>query len=312
MRPRKQELAKAVNQYCKDHNLHISGNFTIDRPAIYWLIEAKMIIDEAIRTNCSTFAEEGEPSWAMLWSNSDRIFEHVAGVITCYYTGCWSSVEVLTRIAIESSINLLYITSASGNRVTRLGEYLSDYFDYSKKSQEKAKSFLPERRLGEDEDRSSIDYFRNILEHRRTVIQAVCKAEGIPFGIPGWPANVFERFKQSGHEQEYRTIYSALSSEVHNDASSLVDYIITKSLLNQNETEEIAAVETLFWIRHYTYTALEWYVKSLESLTASLEMIDAQQALTSLKDDVTQQILSLSSEFRQHQQEAINHFTSRD
>ena len=68
-----------------------------------------------------------------------------------------------------------------------------------------------------------IDSKDELIERLDKIVEESFASMGVPpQPSPTWP-NVFERFRSLGLELEYRTVYAALSSQVHNDAEDLLN-----------------------------------------------------------------------------------------
>jgi len=80
---------------------------------------------------------------------------------------------------------------------------------------------------------------RDILETRQEIVEGVFDHEDIPFGKGGWPKTIIERFKALDREFKYCEIYASLSSQVHNDADALVDFIMVTVTEQARQAHEL-------------------------------------------------------------------------
>jgi hypothetical protein len=115
------------NEFAHRHNILATQLVRREFLAIYWTSRTNLEID----TELSTLAEElnhSDPLWGTLRSMLDRTFEYVEGAIVAYATGATSSSEIISRTAIESAINLMFILIDKRNG-NHLSQYLAQYFD---------------------------------------------------------------------------------------------------------------------------------------------------------------------------------------
>jgi len=219
---------RIISEFLETHNIEVSEPLIQDLDGVYCLVSIKLSIDENLRTRVEQLLEEKEPTWAVTRSMVDRVYEQLMGGFICLFTGAWASVEVICRASLEAAINALYVLDS--DTTNRISQYMSYYFEESFKSINRYESVavtIP----GDNKVRldSAVDA-RNSLASRKEIIEAVFQQDGIPFGMNGWPRKIIDRFKASGREFEYREIYASLSSQVHNDADALVDFIILQAL----------------------------------------------------------------------------------
>src|SRR5206468_8944367 len=142
----------------------------------------------------------------------------------------WASMEIVVRAVIEASVTVMFVTQQ--DRSERLGAYVANYFEASRKAIE---------RLGQTAD---ADKRRQDLQFRENLMRNAHAQAGLPFDSKKWPLSVYERFRAVGMEAEYRHIYYVLSSQTHNDAEALIDYMILRCMSADNaELEASAAAE---------------------------------------------------------------------
>lgn len=252
-----------VKDFLQAHNLDVPEVFHEDLDGIYWLVNLKSAIDEELRVRAAQLLEAKEPTWAITLSMLDRVYDLIAGGFISLFSGAWASVEIVCRASLEATINVMYVLeSDTGNR---LSQYLTHYFEESSRSIDRYESLITATAGGSKADVSSAIDARKMLAWRRETIEAIFRQEGIPFGVKGWPKQILERFKASGREFEYREIYANLSSQVHNDADALIDFMVFKSLeAHVPEASEKFGAEVFFWLRHFLYRCLEFYSEAAE------------------------------------------------
>ena len=269
---------RIITEFLETHNIDLSEPFIEDLDGVYWLINIKSSIDENLRIKVNELLEDKEPTWAITRSMLDRVYEQLEGGFISLFTGAWASVEVICRASLEAAINVLYVLeSDTGNRIS---QYMSYYFEESLKSIDRYEG-LAVTIPGENKARlnSAVDA-RNSLAWRKEIIEKVFNQDGIPFGMNGWPRTIIDRFKASGREFEYREIYASLSSQVHNDADALIDFVILTALEEHvpNASEKTES-EVFFWLRHFLYCCLEFYSEAAKSYAAKYCLAEAEATI---------------------------------
>jgi len=99
-------------------------------------------------------------------------------------------------------------------------------------------------------------------------------------------------------EYEYKEIYATLSSQTHNDADALVDYIITKTLEKHLENAaDVAATELLFWHRHFLYRASDLYADSALSYAKKYGPAKCAARIITIKKEIRERLERINKEF---------------
>lgn len=277
--------ASIIVEFTQHHNFTVSELFRDDTPAIEWLHDIKRSIDTSTRSHSDRLVADGDPSWAMILTMLDRVYEHAAASAVSYFTGTWASMEAIVRTTIEAAATVLYITQS--DRHTRLGQYLTHFFISSRKA------------IGLSDPSVQVRA-RSDLDAREDLIRQVSQHEGIPLDVLGWPSRVQDRFKAAGMETEYRHIYAVLSGQVHSDADALVDYVITRCLAQHDpRAEELAGRELLYWMRFYLYSGIRYYALAANSYATALEFVGSIPETQRIERTLTAHLQKLTHEFRQ-------------
>lgn len=289
---------KVITEFLATHNIELSAPFIEDLDGIYWLINIRSAIDENLRTRVDQLLEESEPTWAIMRSMLDRVYEQLEGGFISLITGAWASVEVICRASLEAAINVLYVLES--DTVNRLSQYTAYYFEESLKSIERYEGVVTSASGGSSQGLDSAVNARNRLAWRRETIEAIFRHEGIPFGMQGWPKKIIDRFKATGREFEYREIYASLSSQVHNDADAFIDFMILKALEGHvsNASEKLSS-EVFFWLRHFLYCCLEFYAVAANSYAAKYCLAEAEASIEQEKFLLCTRLRRIDSDYSQ-------------
>lgn len=170
--------------------------------------------------DASSLKLANEPSWGLLHTMYERALAHVEGCFVLFSNNYYSCAEALCRTAIELSINLFYCSL--GDTEGRIASYFKNYISterdqncnwlaavYASKSPSAAKGHHRE---------SIAKKVEALRAYERTLVQFYDQIS-LDYGAmkASWPS-LFDRYKLIGKEIDYRTIYSALCSQAHNDA----------------------------------------------------------------------------------------------
>ena len=227
----------------------------------------------------------------------DRTFEYVEGAIVAYVTGSTASAEIISRTAIESAINLLFVLvdDRKGNHLT---QYFAYYFEHEQTEIDgwtKATFNLTgdakkAHQLATTEKRNRINELREATDF--SLSQA-----GLPTIkslVKKWP-KIWERFKFLGLEVDYGTVYAALCSQTHSDAEDLLNYFFAATSDNQRLLDEIA-VNTVNFSRFMLYFAVKYYVVVAGGYAIRFELTKALEALKIGKNVISQTLEEIAKE----------------
>jgi hypothetical protein len=270
--------------FLKNHNVEFDVENNEDNQLIYWLTKLGTKLNKNIEEKDLGRLSSEEPTWVILLSMLHRVFENTEGVIISYFTGCWSSVEILARVVMESSVNVMYVLDC--NKSDRLTQYLNYYFNECEK---RINKYLNE--IDSIPDSEKTDFFqaaersRKILKERKKYLFKILKTDNIHSNTDksSW-LNAYDRFKYFNLQVDYRQYYSTLSSQVHNDAESLIDYILFKSI--QGIDNNIKVKEVHNWIRLYSYIALKYLSLATSKYSAAYGLDNSKQYAEHIEETV--------------------------
>jgi hypothetical protein len=273
-----------VADFIEHHNFSIRDWAREDERGIRWLLQLKTILDETFAVNFPSLMKRKEPTSGALFIMIDRVYEHEAAALISFFTGCWASMEIVVRAVIEAAVTVIFVTQK--DRADRLGAHVANYFDVSWKAID---------RLGQTED---AEKRRQDLKFREDLMRNAHAREGLPFDSKEWPASVFDRFKAVGMEAEYRHIYHVLSSQAHDSAEALIDYMITRCLSEENpELAASATAEMLFWMRFYLYSGLRYYALAANSVAIAFEWKEQATQIMQVEKDIVKHLENLIRDF---------------
>jgi len=257
-----------MNQLCKDfldkHGLSPKTNFEQEENAIYWLERTSSLLVQSVVNNDELLLD---PSWGIIQFMLDRAYQHITGSLILYLVGLNSSCEALSRVAFESSVNVLYILKDS-NRMERIIYHFSSYVVSERKQNQNwsesianlnAQDQIPQKR-GIAQKSEYLDMVENFLT-------GVANELGLSYPPQKSPKSAYDKFEELGRKTAYRTLYAAMSSQIHNDAEDLLASFLL-SALNYTDEEQGSEFrrkltkETENFSRLMLYSSLQYYLEA--------------------------------------------------
>lgn len=161
--------------------------------------------------------------YLILKKQCDYLLQSVAelnqGIILCLESKLYSSVESLSRIAIEHAVNLIYIVE--GEEHQRAKSLLKHYVIDTKK---RAERWLVYSTKHDDEKATAkaelkLEYIKEISELNPSLIKK---------DVKGWP-DARARFRETGLESLYHVLFSSASDSVHSLSEDIFNLTIIEN-----------------------------------------------------------------------------------
>ena len=265
------------------------------------IYSASRSIDSAVSKRTDSL-NSSDPLWALLHTMLVRVQAHVEAAIVSYCTGSVQSSEVLSRVAIEAAINVIFII-ADARQGSRLSQYFAHYFQNEERELDKWEKAAS--KLSSDARRINISAAastRSGLPGLQLILDKVLSEVGLPVTRElkaRWP-NVAERFTQLGLELDYRTVYAALSSQVHNDAEDLLNAllgpILNDALHNEGEILDRISGESRQFSRMLLYVAADYYLMAASGYVARFGLDEATAVVETGRAEISLILASIVDE----------------
>lgn len=270
-----------LDDFIKNHYILLTGLVQREIPAIYWTLRARREINNSLSSRVKDLIIE--PTWGLLLSMLDRVFEHVEGSIIAFVTGSPASAEVIARTVVESALNVMYILD---DRINRLNQYFSYYINQERKELKKWSDLAIKMEKKEAHIHNlHIEQKRQVLDTIETFVNKSNEQIGFKNASGVWPKTIAERFKLLGFETSYRTVYAAMSSQTHNDAEDLLNYFIFVSSGNK-ELLERGGIETVNFSRLLMYIGVHYYIEATHRYAKSFGLDEAIPIMIKGKDAI--------------------------
>jgi hypothetical protein len=295
-KPTDSEVKALSDKFAESHFIRFDNIFEDDRIGVYWLQKINNSIEDALKSRIDPISTLG-PTWAITRTMLARVYEHCEGSFVTWITGTWSSAEVAVRAVMEAAVNLMYIVS--DDKEKRLVQYFSNFWDTQKKFSRRRLEMAS--RLQDEAANAYKDAAEQNIKFegsRENLLNTILLNEGfLSVNEPGWPEKILDRFISLGMEEEYKTVYSFLSSEAHNDASAVVDFMIYQAL--ESQVPEQAVREVYLRNRIYVYMGLRYFLRAAYyygisySLDVGDEIMQAKKAVDKIIEELSVEIINL-------------------
>jgi hypothetical protein len=212
-----------------------------------------------------------EPTFGLLHHLSERIFEQMTGGLICFAAKHAAASEVISRVVIESSVNLRFILS--GHRESLVLAWLRSYVkqDEDQISRwERALASIPGEAVAQS---ARLERRRQVLEVRRLFLEQTeveFRSKGPVDTTMSWP-NVAVRFERIGETPAYRTAYARLSSQTHIDAEDTINYVISSAMDNEENLLRMGA-ETVAFSEYLLLFGSQFYFFALRDLCSAWDL----------------------------------------
>jgi len=189
-----------------------------------------------------------------------RAQEQAQASVQLFLSGHWAAFEALSRISLEYSIRFSALMNDDPR--TTFGNYLGAHFVEMEKRQRQMRDTLVAK--GDAHALRQLDSARQDMLFRQKLVNGYANFCGFSLAQGKANPSAFDHFDSLGKASLYRGLYSVLSSQVHADAESLVDYIITHCVQRTDEERDIVAQEVYHWMAHFLVKLVAAYVDACE------------------------------------------------
>lgn len=200
-----------------------------------------------------------KPVWSIVYDIYTRGYKYTEAALSLFIISHIASAEALCRTSVESSINLYYLSV--GNDVENVISYFKHHIKTEHLQNKKWRETV--NNLNESEEyknnhielierkEKSLDFYENMLRESFSIININYDAIN-----SSWPSTL-DRFKKVDMEIKYRTLYSALCSQSHNDAEDSLNNLMARVVQIEGIEKGIEA---------------EKYIFSLEMILSSIQL----------------------------------------
>lgn len=231
-----------------------------------------------------------------------RTQEQAQAAIELFISGHWAAFEALSRISLEYSIRFSSLMK-DDPRLT-LGEYLGNHFLEMEKRQRLMRTALVE--ASDEHALLELDRAGQHLRFRQKLVNGYADFCGFSLTQGRKDATTLERFRALGKTRLYRGLYSVLSSQVHADAESLIDYIVIHCVQRTDEERDIAAQEVHHWMAHFLINLIGANIEACESFASRFMLSDISRQLQEIRSRFVEIENNYSLQFQKFKTNVVN------
>lgn len=230
-----------------------------------------------------------------------RAQEQALASIELFLAGHWAAFEALSRISLEYSIQVSSLMSDDPRKT--LGCYLGNHFQEMKTRQKQMRDIIVTE--GDEKALHELDNHHDQMLYRHELASGYAAFCGFKLMQEKKRATAQDKFRALGKAKLYRGLYSVLSSQVHADAESLVDYIVVHCVQRSDEERDIAAQEMYHWMLHFLINLIAAYIEASIRFTKRFSLDNKTLRLEEISQKVSTLEKKYSQNFQQFKRNAI-------
>lgn len=270
--------------------------------SILLLEEANKWVFETTNKNIEKLSKE--TPWAPMFDMYERNYEYCSGAISLFLLVQLASAEALCRTAVEGAVNLEFVSIGDpmGNQIA----YYKNYIETERKQNRTWREAVKNSDSTQEDKEfhyNKIDDKEEALSHYEFGLRQSLSLEGIDYDAceHKWP-NIFERFQKLGREVEYRTLYTALCSQAHNDAEDILNKIMARITANVKGMNKAQEVEQYLYSLFYILSAVRYHIYAAAMFIAKFEInvSELMQIHKQVMDELKDLAENLTSMVQQH------------
>lgn len=184
-----------------------------------------------------------DPGFLAIYDVYGRCHRLISSTMNSILRDDFASAEILARASTETCVNALYLLK--GDRTENVVSYFNHHLAAKKNNINKW-----EESLASDDSSQYQKFMRRKIKkaredvalYKRLLVDAF-SMDGVDFKTyKAWP-NHHDRFKAVGFATHYRTVYSALSNQVHGDAEDTINRFI-EAVLHPDIAKKVKVVRS--------------------------------------------------------------------
>jgi hypothetical protein len=212
--------------------------------------------------------------WTTMHDMYKRSYEHLCGALSLFITAQLQSSEALCRTALESSVNLHYVSL--DNSMDKLIAYFKNYIEAEKKQNDNWRNSINSSNYpdeAKDFHRQKIDDKNHALDKYEEMLRESLSLVNIDYNSNAtkWP-NIFERFRAINKEVSYRTIYMALCSQAHNDPEDILNNLMSRVIANVDGLAEANFIQQYNFSLYMIIICVQFYILATAMYIAKFEI----------------------------------------
>lgn len=253
--------ANSIKEFEKFHQINIQKNWKNGKKCLLHLNSLKTELEQTI-VNLTDEDFEKYPSIMIIFQLTERVYEQIVGGICCISTNNHASSEILSRTAIEASVNITFmlIENTDDKVFSWFKKYIiedSQHIDEWEKSLNPLSASEVETHMPRINARKKVNKIK--AEFVQSFIDEVSKIMNIDKDYK-WPKKMLKRFQEIGEEITYHTVYTRLSAQTHLNAEDTISYMIAKVYADEANQRNMG-LETLAFSEFMLIYSIVFYAK---------------------------------------------------
>lgn len=214
-------------------------------------------------------------------------------IILLLKTNLFTPTDPLARVALEHSINILYILESKDHKHSK--QFIKNYINATLKASDNWHKYESRgtNKIGIQLSKEKVENFKFLKNNYPDLYNDSCG---------DWPRPL-ERFQKCGHEGAYRTLYCMNSDSIHNFAEDTYNFITINSLpleLQEISIEHLKSSQVSMSIYH-GIKSLQYYGLVIKKISFKIKSKRDEKLIKKLNKEVEKLIYM-------HESDLINKF----
>lgn len=204
-------------------------------------------------------------------------------IIFLLKTNLFTPTDPLARVALEHSINILYILEAKDHKHSK--QFIKNYINETLKASEKWHEYELKgtNKIGIQLSKEKVENFKFLKNNYPDLYDDNCG---------DWP-KPWERFQKCGHEGAYRTLYCMNSDSIHNFAEDTYNFMIVNNFpfeLQKTVIEHFKSIQVSMSIYH-GIKSLQYYGLVIKKISIRIKSKKDEKLIKKLNKEVEKLIV---------------------
>ncbi|MFY4786404.1 DUF5677 domain-containing protein [Aliarcobacter butzleri] len=214
-------------------------------------------------------------------------------IILLLKTNLFTPTDPLARVALEHSINILYILESKDHKHSK--QFIKNYIDETLKASKNWYDYelRQTNQIGIQISKEKLENFKFLKNSYPDLYDDSCG---------DWP-KAWERFQKCGHEAAYRTLYCMNSDSIHNFAEDTYNFMLVNNFpfeLQKIVTEHFKSIQVSMSIYH-GIKSLQYYGLVIKKISFKIKSKRDEKLINKLNKEVGKLIYI-------HESDLINKF----
>jgi hypothetical protein len=253
---------------------HVSHDINLN-PYVESAIEIIQLTDEEVARLIDLHHDSSkhQPAFEVLHDMYQKCQEFTSGALSAFLISHIGSAEALCRTAIESAVNLHYVSL--GDDLANILAYFKNYLTTERKQNRQWLKSVEESNNSSDDKQYHIRLIvekDNTLDHYEDALRSSLSIIHVDYNMynDSWPS-IFDRFVKIGKEIDYRTIYVALCSQAHNDPEDVLNSLMSRIIPVEGYADSVE-IERYNFSLNMVIASISFYIEATAMFLAKYDI----------------------------------------